>query len=160
MKKMVLNASTMTRKKCILLIEDNPEDYETTLRAFKKAGVTNPIYRCEDGEDALDYLFQREKYSNPISAPRPGIILLDLNLPGTDGRQVLVEIKNDANLKQIPVVVLTTSTDHRDIRECYNSGANSYIQKPVDLVGFTKAIEMLSEYWLDMTILPEMAEHL
>lgn len=157
---MVLNASTSSGKKCILLVEDNPEDYETTLRAFKKAGVTNPIHRCEDGEDALDYLFHRGEYSDPKSAPRPGIILLDLNLPGTDGRQVLVEIKSDANLKQIPVVVLTTSTDHRDIRECYSSGANSYIQKPVDLVGFVKAIEKLSEYWLDMTILPEMAEKL
>ncbi len=157
---MVLNNSTSSRKKCILLVEDNPEDYETTLRAFKKAGVTNPVHRCEDGEDALDYLFQRGEYSDPKSAPQPGIILLDLNLPGTDGRQVLAEIKNDENLKQIPVVVLTTSTDPRDIRECYKSGANSYIQKPVDLVGFTKAIEMLSGYWLDMTILPEMADEL
>lgn len=155
-----MKASTLSGKKCILLVEDNTEDYETTIRAFNKVGVTNPIKRCEDGEDALDYLFQRGEYSDPKSAPRPGIILLDLNLPGTDGREVLQEVKSDVNLKQIPVVVLTTSTDHRDIHECYNSGANSYIQKPVDLDGFIKAIEMLSSYWLDMTILPEMEEKL
>ncbi len=155
-----MKASTLSGKKCILLVEDNTEDYETTIRAFNKVGVTNPIKRCEDGEDALDYLFQRGEYSDPKSAPRPGIILLDLNLPGTDGREVLQEVKSDVNLKQIPVVVLTTSTDHRDIHECYNSGANSYIQKPVDLDGFINAIEMLSSYWLDMTILPEMEEKL
>lgn len=149
---------TLTHKQCILLVEDNPEDYEATLRAFKKAGVANPINRCEDGEEALDYLYQRGKFSDPETSPRPGIILLDLNLPGTDGREVLCEIKADPDLKQIPVVVLTTSTDDRDIRGCYSAGANSYIQKPVDLQGFVKAIEMLSGYWLQMTILPDDAE--
>ena len=157
---MALNTSTLSGKKCILLVEDNPEDYETTVRAFNKTGVTNPIKRCEDGEDALDYLFQRGEYNDPKSAPRPGIILLDLNLPGTDGREVLLEIKNNDNLKQIPVVVISTSADHRDIHDCYNCGANSYIQKPLDLEGFVKAIEMLSGYWLDMVILPEMEEKL
>lgn len=136
----------------ILLVEDSPEDFEATQRAFRRSGLKNPIVRCEDGEEALDYLFRRGQYSY---AQRPGVILLDLNLPGTDGRQVLAEIKKDESLKQIPVVVLTTSADERDISACYNAGANSYIQKPVDIDGFVKAIERLNGYWFEVVILPK-----
>lgn len=139
----------------ILLVEDSPEDYEATLRAFRKSGLRNPIHRCEDGEEALDYLFRRSRYADPESSPCPGVILLDLNLPGTDGRQVLAEIKGDENLKKIPVVVLTTSVDERDINACYSAGANSYIQKPVDIDGFVKAIERLNGYWFEVVILPK-----
>jgi two-component system, response regulator len=139
----------------ILLVEDSPEDYEATLRAFRKSGLRNPINRCEDGEEALDYLFRRGRYADPESSPCPGVILLDLNLPGTDGRQVLAEIKGDENLKKIPVVVLTTSVDERDINACYSAGANSYIQKPVDIDGFVKAIERLNDYWFEVVILPK-----
>lgn len=138
----------------ILLVEDSPEDYEATVRAFRKSGLKNPIHRCEDGEEALDYLFRRGRYEDPASSPCPGVILLDLNLPGTDGRQVLTEIKNDENLKKIPVVVLTTSVDERDIDACYRAGANSYIQKPVDVDGFVKAIERLNGWWFEVVILP------
>src|SRR3978361_1505293 len=93
----------------ILLVEDSPEDFETTERAFRRSGLKNPIYRCADGDEALDFLPRRGHNPEPDKAPRPGVILLDLNLPGTDGREVLSEIKNDPDLKQIPVIVLTTS---------------------------------------------------
>ena len=141
----------------ILLVEDSPEDFETTERAFRRSGLKNPIFRCADGDEALEFLHRRGRYAEPNKAPRPGVILLDLNLPGTDGREVLSEIKNDPNLKQIPVIVLTTSKDERDIEVCYRCGANSYIQKPVDLDGFMKAIERLKDYWFEVVILPRNA---
>ena len=139
----------------ILLVEDSPEDYEATVRAFRRSGLKNPVVRCEDGEEALDYLYRRGAYAAPERSPRPGVILLDLNLPGTDGRQVLSEIKRTERLKDIPVVVLTTSSDERDIKACYRAGANSYIQKPVDIDGFVKAIERLNGYWFEVVILPK-----
>ena len=138
----------------ILLVEDNDEDFEATKRAFGKTGLKNPIFRCEDGDDALDYLFQRGDYTKE-KAPRPGIILLDLNMPGTDGREVLKTIKSDESLKSIPVVVLTTSKDAQDIQDCYASGANSYMHKPVDLHGFFHAIERLANYWFEFVIFPK-----
>jgi CheY-like chemotaxis protein len=138
-----------------LLVEDSPEDFETAERAFRKSGLRNPIVRCADGDEALDYLFRRGQYADPSKSPRPGVILLDLNLPGTDGREVLTEIKADPALKQIPVVVLTTSRDERDVDACYQAGANSYIQKPVDMDGFIKAIERLNGYWFEVVILPK-----
>jgi CheY-like chemotaxis protein len=139
----------------ILLVEDSPEDYEATLRAFRRSGLKNPVFRCEDGEEALSYLHRRGPYADPDKSPRPGVVLLDLNLPGTDGRQVLAEIKQAERLKDIPVVVLTTSSDERDIKACYQAGANSYIQKPVDIEGFVKAIERLNGYWFEVVILPK-----
>jgi len=144
-----------TPNQAILLVEDSPEDFEATERAFRRAGLKNPIHRCSDGEEALDFLFRRGEYVDPAAAPRPGVILLDLNLPGTDGRQVLSEIKAADQLKDIPVVVLTTSVDERDISACYRAGANSYIQKPVDVDGFFKAIERLKGYWFEVVILPK-----
>lgn len=139
----------------ILIIDDSDEDYYTTIRAFKKTGVMNPVYRCKDGDDALRFLFREGEYALPSDAPRPGIILLDLNLPGTDGREVLQKIKRHLTLKKIPVIILTTSTNERDIDECYSGGANSYIHKPVDLTQFIKTIRALKDYWLDAVILPE-----
>lgn len=138
----------------ILLIEDSPEDFEATVRAFKKSGLKNPIIRCEDGDGALDYLYRRGHWTDPEKSPRPGVILLDLNLPGTDGREVLTEIKKDDQLRHIPVIVLTTSNDRRDVEACYHAGANSYIQKPVDMDGFMKAIERLNGYWFEVVVLP------
>jgi CheY-like chemotaxis protein len=135
----------------ILLVEDSPEDFVTTERAFRKSGLKNPIIRCSDGDEALELLFRRGRFAD---APRPGVILLDLNLPGTDGREVLAEIKADPFLKQIPVIVLTTSSDDRDVAACYKAGASSYIQKPVDLEGFMRAIERLNDYWFEVVILP------
>lgn len=139
----------------ILLVEDSPEDTEAVLRAFRKSGLINPIRHCADGDEALDYLHRRGPYAEPDAAPRPSVVLLDLNMPGTDGREVLAEIKQDEALKQIPVVVLTTSSDERDIEKCYEMGANSYIKKPVDLDGFMRAIQLLRDYWLQIVILPK-----
>jgi CheY-like chemotaxis protein len=132
-------------------VEDSPEDFETTQRAFRRSGLKNPIVRCSDGDEALDFLFRRGDYAD---APRPGVVLLDLNLPGTDGREVLTEMKADPELRQIPVIVLTTSSDERDVSACYKAGASSYIQKPVDLEGFMRAIERLNDYWFEVVILP------
>jgi len=145
----------MRTKQPILIVEDSPEDFETTLRGLKKAGLANPIFRCEDGDDALDYLYRRGKYGSPENSPRPGIILLDLNLPGTDGRDVLKEIKQDPSLKRIPVIVLTTSQDERDIATCYQAGANSYVHKPVGLEGFMTAIQRLTDYWFEIVVFPK-----
>jgi two-component system, response regulator len=139
----------------ILLVEDSPEDFEATVRAFKRSGLKNPIFRCEDGDGALDFLHQRGQYADTGQAPRPGIVLLDLNLPGTDGREVLTEIKRDESLRHIPVIVLTTSNDERDVEACYLAGANSYIQKPVDMEGFLRAIERLKGYWFEVVVLPK-----
>lgn len=149
----MIQANPITTK-TILIVEDNPEDYETTVRAFEKSGMFNPISRCEDGDDALDYLYRRGQYKDLQKAPRPSVILLDLNLPGTSGWEVLTEIKQHPELKQIPVIVLTTSSNQRDIQECYLAGANSYVQKPVNLAGFVNAIEKLKNYWFEIVILP------
>jgi two-component system response regulator len=138
----------------ILVVEDNPEDYETTRRAFAKAGMVNNIHHCADGDEALDYLFRRGTFADPADSPRPGMILLDLNLPGTDGREVLARIKADDDLRRVPVIVLTTSTDERDVQECYRCGANSYMQKPVDLEGFMAAVQRLADFWIGVVILP------
>jgi two-component system, response regulator len=145
----------ITQNQTILIVEDSPEDFEATVRAFRKAGLANSIHRCSDGEEALDYLYRHGDYADTIKSPRPGIILLDLNMPGLDGRGLLTVIKNDAHLKKIPVVVLTTSSDERDIEKCYEEGANSYINKPVDLNGLMLAIQRLRDYWFEIVILPK-----
>lgn len=139
----------------ILIVEDSDDDFFATMRAFKKTNLSNPIQRCTNGDQALDYLFQRGEFSDPEKAPRPSIILLDLNLPGTDGREVLRQIKNDPSLMLIPAIVLTTSNAEKDIDQCYAAGANSYVHKPVDLVGFIQSIARLSEYWLNVSVLPK-----
>jgi len=142
----------------ILLVEDNPEDYEATQRALRKAGLANPLVRCEDGDQALNYLFQRGPFADPASAPRPAIILLDLNMPGTDGYEVLRQIKLDDVLKSIPVIVLTTSDDERDIEVCYQRGANSFVTKPVALDGLFHAIQRLKDFWFEIAVYPKTLE--
>jgi CheY-like chemotaxis protein len=138
----------------ILIVEDCPEDYEVTVRSFKKAGVTHPLVRCEDGEEALDFLYGRGRYAEARTATRPILVLLDLNLPGIDGREVLASIKQDEHLRLLPVIVLTTSIDERDIYGCYRAGANSYMQKPVDLDELMRGMMRLKDYWLESVILP------
>jgi len=142
----------------ILIVEDSDDDYIATMRAFKSANLANPIQRCTNGDQALDYLFQRGEFSAPGKAPRPSIILLDLNLPGTDGRDVLRLVKSDPRLHQIPIIVLTTSYARQDITQCYEAGANSYVQKPVEFAGFIEAIARLKEYWLEVSVLPKESE--
>jgi len=142
----------MKDSKLILIVEDSDDDFYATLRAFKRDGnLSNPLHRCEDGQEALDYL------NTPWSDEhlKPAIILLDLNLPGLDGRRVLKKIKQDKRLCNIPVVVLTTSNDEKDIEECYDLGANTYIQKPVKLDSLFEAIQKLKDYWFQIAILPK-----
>lgn len=139
-------------KQPILVVEDSDDDFEATQRAFKRAGnLINPLVRCEDGQEALDYL---QKAWDEIHL-KPGIVLLDLNLPGVDGREVLKELKDNVRLRSIPVVILTTSDSSRDIDECYQLGANTFIQKPVKLNNFFEAINKLKEYWFEIAILPK-----
>jgi CheY-like chemotaxis protein len=131
----------------ILLIEDNPNDAELTMRAFKRNNLSNKIIHIDDGEEAMDFLFARNKYKdrNKIN---PKIILLDLKLPKVDGLEILRSVKSDPVTKLIPVVVLTTSKEEKDIIESYKLGVNSYIVKPVDFDKFIKAINDIGLYWL------------
>ena len=122
----------------ILLVEDNPNDAEMALRALKKNNLANNVLVVGDGEEALDYLYSRGKFSGNEPNPRPRIILLDLKLPKVDGKEVLRIIKNDPEKKVIPIVVLTSSAEERDIFESYQLGVNSYIIKPVDFDKFVK----------------------
>ena len=137
----------------LLIVEDSDEDYETTLRTLKKIGAAATISRCVDGDDALDRLFRRGVYSALGTFPLPSLILLDLNLPATDGREVLELIKRDALLKVIPVVVLTTSANPKDVEVCYRHGANSYMLKPVNLQQFTYQIKLMYDYWFGVVLL-------
>lgn len=130
----------------ILLVDDNDDDVEAALRAFKRTNLRNPIVRAATGAEALALLRERK-----VS---PGLILLDLNMPGLDGRRVLSLIKGDAELRKIPVVILTTSSDERDVEECYQLGANTYVQKPVDLDGLFAAVQRLKDYWFEIALLP------
>lgn len=135
----------------ILLVEDNPGDVRLTMEASKENKMYNNINVVKDGVEALTFLRKEGKYSN---APRPDIILLDLNLPRKDGRQVLEEIKNDENLKRIPVIVLTTSQAEEDILRAYGLNANCYITKPVDLNQFIKVVKSIEDFWLSIVKLP------
>jgi CheY-like chemotaxis protein len=139
----------------ILIVEDSLPDYQTILRVFRKLRLDNPIYHCETGQEALDYLYRRSDRYAPEKAPRPGIILLDLNLPETDGRDILRIVKRDPDLKSIPVVVFTTSESEKDIKDCYQNGANSYITKPVDLEKLMDVMSMLRTYWFETVALPQ-----
>ncbi len=138
----------------ILVVEDSDEHFESIRRTFKATGITNPVHRCCDGDEALDYLFHRGVYSSPESAPRPAVMLLDLNLPGTDGREVLDHLKADEELKVLPVVVLSTSSSPCDIELCYRTGASSYIIKPLRFDDFLRTVENLKSYWFDTVALP------
>ncbi len=123
-----------------------------TKEAFCGARICNNLHVTEDGEEAMDFLYRRGKYS---SAPSPEIILLDLNLPRKDGREVLAEIKQDPSLRHIPVIVLTTSEDQEDIWKSYELQANCFITKPVDMEQFTKALDCLGEFWFSVVKLPQ-----
>ena len=138
----------------ILLVEDNEDFYEATVRSLKKNHFVNPIHWCKSGQEALDYLSRQNAYANEAHTMNPALILLDLNMPGIDGREVLARIKSDANLKTIPVIVLTTSIDPIDVEECYKLGASTYIQKPVSFDGLTEAIRTMQSYWFGIAILP------
>ncbi len=135
----------------ILLVEDSPSDVELTQEALAQAKIANELFVVRDGEEAMEFLEQRGAHSD---APRPDLILLDLNLPRKDGREVLKEIKENATLCAIPVVILTTSASDEDILRSYELRANSYIRKPVDLEQFTHIVQSIDEYWLGIVRLP------
>jgi two-component system, chemotaxis family, response regulator Rcp1 len=135
----------------ILIVEDNPGDVRLTQEALRDAKVRNRLSVAKDGVEALAYLHREGKYG---SAPRPDLILLDLNLPRKDGREVLADIKDDLNLRSIPVVILTTSQDERDVLSAYESYANCYIVKPVDLVQFIVVVKSIEDFWFQIVRLP------
>jgi two-component system, chemotaxis family, response regulator Rcp1 len=135
----------------ILMVEDGPGDVRLTIEALKDAKIRNHLNVVSDGEEALSFLRKQGPYAN---APRPDLILLDLNLPKKDGREVLKEIKQEENLKRIPVVVLTISTAERDILKVYDLHANCYINKPVDFEQFTKVVKSIEDFWFTVVKLP------
>lgn len=135
----------------ILLVEDNPGDVRLTIEALKEGKVLNRLTVAKDGIEALAMLRKEGPYRE---APRPDLILLDLNLPKKDGREVLAEIKCDSGLKRIPVVILTTSQDEHDVLRSYNLHANCYITKPVDLEQFIKVVKSIEDFWLGIVVLP------
>ena len=135
----------------ILMVEDNPGDVRLTREALKGGKVLNQLHVVEDGVAALDFLYQRPPHQN---APRPDLILLDLNLPKMDGREVLARIKSDDSLKVIPVVVLTTSQAEEDVLRAYRLSANCYVTKPVDLHQFNRIVQAVEEFWLTVVSLP------
>ncbi len=132
----------------ILLIEDNPDDVELTLRALKKNNLTNPLVVLQDGAEALDYLFATGRYAQRSMSTLPKVVLLDLKLPLVSGIEVLRQCKADERTRRIPIVVLTSSREEPDIQACYNLGVNSYIVKPVDFTQFTEAVRQAGLYWL------------
>lgn len=135
----------------LLLVEDNPDDVYLMRKALDKSGLGNSLHVAEDGEEALDFLHQRGRFT---AAPRPDLVLLDLNLPGKDGRQVLAEAKQDNGLKDIPIVILTTSESEEDIRASYKAHANSFVTKPMDFRRFSDLVSSLTEYWFSLVKLP------
>jgi CheY-like chemotaxis protein len=139
----------------ILVIEDSDEDFASFQRVLKTLNFSFPIYRCSDGDAALDFLFQEGDYIKPKIAPRPNLILLDLNLPGTDGREVLATVKKNEELRMIPIVVFTTSFNQKDVKFCYKQGVNNYILKPMGLSNLTDTINTVIKYWFELSVLPD-----
>jgi two-component system, chemotaxis family, response regulator Rcp1 len=135
----------------ILLVEDSPGDADLAREALEGTKVRNRLHVARDGEEAMAFLHRKPPF---LDAPRPGLILLDLNLPKKDGRQVLAEIKDDPELKRIPVVILTTSKDEEDVLKTYNLHANCFITKPIDLSQFLKVVRSIEEFWLTIVRLP------
>jgi CheY-like chemotaxis protein len=139
----------------ILLADDDEEDRELTREALQSSRLANEMHFVVDGQDLMDYLQRNGRYSDPeVQAPRPGIILLDLNMPKKDGREALAEIKADATLRRIPVVVLTTSKDEEDVLRTYDLGASSFITKPVTFAGLVEALRTWTRYWFELVELP------
>ena len=149
---------TSTRPIAILMAEDDPEDVMLVRDALAEARLSNDLRCVSDGEELMDYLKRRGKYADPQASPRPGIILLDLNMPKKDGRETLKEIKDDPTLRTIPVIVLTTSHAEEDIVRSYGLGANSFITKPVTFEKLVDIVKFVGRYWFEIVALPSEGE--
>jgi two-component system response regulator len=136
------------------MADDDPDDRQMTREAFEASRLVNDLRFVHDGVELMDYLCRRNQYADPSSSPRPGLILLDLNMPKKDGRQALAEIKADPNLRNIRVVVMTTSKAEEDILRTYDLGASSYVTKPVTFTALVDCIHTLGRYWLEIVELP------
>jgi CheY-like chemotaxis protein len=143
-----------TRVAIILLVEDNPADQQLTIRAFKQGKINTHIHLANDGQEAMDYLLNQGKFTSKVDNPRPDLILLDINMPRKDGKQVLKEIRSNPTIKMIPVVMLTTSDQEKDILDSYNLGVNAYISKPVRINDFIDVVKKLEEFWFTLSLLP------
>lgn len=140
--------------KSILLVEDNPSDIELTRRAYDRSKLPNPLIIVKDGQEALDYLFGQGQHADRQPADLPALVLLDIKLPNKDGIDVLKSIRQNPKTKRLLVVMLTSSIEERDISESYDSGANSYIRKPVDFIEFSEVLNAIGLYWLVMNEIP------
>jgi CheY-like chemotaxis protein len=138
----------------ILMAEDDPDDRLLTKEALEESRLANKLYFVEDGEELMEYLCHQGRYTDNEAAPRPGVILLDLNMPRKDGREALKEIKENSNLRRIPVIVLTTSKAEEDILRSYDLGVSGYITKPVNLEQLVEVIQMIGKYWFEIVELP------
>ena len=143
----------------ILLVEDNPDDEMLAIRALKKTEIESKVVVARDGEEALDYLFGTGKYEGRDIKEQPHVVFLDLQLPKLNGIQVLQRLRADENTKALPVVLLTSSDEQCDIIDCYKSGANSYIHKPVEFSEFTSQVRALGEYWLGINRIPDRLDY-
>ena len=141
----------------ILMADDDEDDRLMAKEAFTEVKLINFFHTVENGEELMDYLYRRGKYADPAASPRPGLILLDLNMPKKDGRQALKEIKADPLLRSIPIVVLTTSKAEEDILRSYDLGVNSFIVKPVSFAGLVDIMKTLTKYWFEIVELPPQA---
>ncbi len=151
---MLIQNNNMADIAVTLLVEDNPADQQLTIRAFKKGKVNTNLQIANDGQEAMDYLNRVGKYADKKEYPWPDLILLDINMPRKDGKQVLREIKENKEFKTIPIVMLTTSDQEKDILEAYELGVNSYISKPVRINEFIDVINKLEEFWFNLSLLP------
>jgi len=142
----------------ILMAEDDADDRMLTKEAFKESRLRNDLRFVENGEELMDYLLRRGKYADPSTSPRPGLILLDLSMPGKDGREALKEIKSYPNLRRIPIVVLTTSKAEQDIMRSYDLGVNSFVVKPASFPSLVGALKTLGKYWFEVVQLPPDGE--
>ena len=138
----------------ILMADDDPDDFYLTRDAFEETGMLCSLRLVSDGEELMDYLLRRGKFSNGADAPWPSLILLDLNMPRKDGREVLSEIKMNPDLRDIPVLIYTTSGEYEDVRNAYHLGANSYITKPTSFESLVEVMDTLGKYWLNIARLP------
>jgi CheY-like chemotaxis protein len=141
-------------QRVILLVEDNQDDEVLTLRAFRKINIRNPIVVARDGAEALDYLFGRGAYEGRDTSIQPQVVLLDVHLPKLDGLAVLRQIREDERTRLLPVVMLTSSNEERDLAGSYQLGVNSYVRKPVDVTSFFEAVRQLGMYWLVLNEMP------